>query len=182
MKNFAYIFILLFPYCAIANPMFGDGTENSIGIQFAQSTDHGDLGHLILPSDWRIEPMTLLSLEYSQPIKILRLPSRINVHLLQNFAYHSADGRSFGAIGISWDIAFLSWCNFYLGAGLGPYIRDSGDDYVTSRLVFGERVFIGYQINNRINAEIFTLHFSNGDFTETNRGFNFIGTGFRYSF
>lgn len=182
MKKFTYIFMTLFPFYTFANPMFGDDKQNSIGIHIAQSTGHGDLGHLVMPADWRIEPMTTIMLEYSQPINLLRLPGRINIHALQNFAYHSADGRSFGAIGISWDIAFLSWCDFYLGAGLGPYMRDSGDDYVTSRLVFGERVFIGYRFNNRINAEIFTLHFSNGDFTETNHGFNFIGTGFRYSF
>ncbi len=182
MKKIYTLFILLTPFNTIANPMFGQNTQNSIGIHIGQSTGHGDLGHLVLPWEWKFGPMTAVMLQYSQPIQILRLPARINIHALQNFAYRGADGASFGAIGISWDIAFLSWCGWYFGAGLGPYMRDSGDQYVESRLVFGERVFIGKRINNRTSAEIFTLHFSNGDFTHTNHGFNFLGLALNYSF
>ena len=182
MKQFWILSLLLISTASWSNPMFAPDTRNSIGIHIAQSTNHGDLGHLIFPWDWRITPMTTAIIQYSQPIQILRLPARINVHALQNFAYRSASGRSFGAFGISWDIALLNWCNWYIGAGIGPYMRDSSDDQVASRLVFGERVFIGKQITNRIHAELFTLHFSNGDFTELNRGFNFVGLGFNYSF
>lgn len=164
------------------NPLFAPGTENSIGIFIGQSTGDGDLGHLINPFDWDISPMTFFGIQYSQPTTILRLPSRINVEAMQNIAYDSASGASFGAVGISWDIAIFSWCGFYVGAGLGEYLRDSGDQYVTSRLVFGERVFIGAQISDRFHAEIFTMHFSNGDFTKTNHGLNFIGATLRYSF
>lgn len=92
------------------------------------------------------------------------------------------DGASFGAIGVSWDVVFASICGWYFGAGIGPYMRDSGDKYVESRLVFGERVFIGKNIGDRVRAEIFTLHFSNGDFTHLNHGFNFLGIGVNYSF
>lgn len=164
------------------NPLFAPGTENSIGIFIGQSTGDGDLGHLINPFDWDISPMTFFGIQYSQPTTILRMPSRINVEAMQNIAYDSASGASFGAVGISWDIALFSWCGFYVGAGLGEYLRDSGDQYVTSRLVFGERVFIGAQISDHFHAEIFTMHFSNGDFTETNHGLNFIGATLRYSF
>lgn len=164
------------------NPLFAPGTENSIGIFIGQSTGDGDLGHLINPFDWDISPMTFFGIQYSQPTTILRLPSRINVEAMQNIAYDSASGASFGAVGISWDIAIFSWCGFYVGAGLGEYLRDSGDQYVTSRMVFGERVFIGAKISDRFYAEIFTMHFSNGDFTKTNHGLNFIGATLRYSF
>lgn len=167
---------------AETNPLFAPGTENSIGVFIGQSTGDGDLGHLINPFDWDISPMTFFGIQYSQPTTILRLPSRINVEAMQNIAYDSASGASFGAVGISWDIAIFSWCGFYVGAGLGEYLRDSGDQYVTSRLVFGERVFIGTQISDRFHAEIFTMHFSNGDFTKTNHGLNFIGATLRYSF
>ena len=61
-------------------------------------------------------------------------------------------------------------------------MRDSGDKYVESRLVFGEKVFIGKNIGDRWRAELFTLHFSNGDFTELNSGFNYLGLGVHYNF
>lgn len=172
----------LLPFTANANPMFAPNTRNSIGIYAAQSTGHGDLGHLVWPWDWEFNPMTVAMIQYSQPIQFLRLPGRVNVHALQNFAYRHNDGTSFGAVGISWDVVFASICGWYVGAGLGPYMRDSGDKYVESRLVFGERVFIGKNISDHVRAEIFTLHFSNGDFTEMNRGFNFLGVGVNYSF
>ena len=183
MKYIALIFILT-PIFAHAshNPMFAHGTRNSIGIYATQSTGHGDLGHLVAPWDWDITPMTSVILQYSQPITFLRLPSRINIHAVQNFAYNSARGASFGALGISLDTLIFSKCGFYIGIGIGPYMRDSADQYVASRLVFGEKVFIGKNITPQTRAEIFTLHFSNGDFTEPNHGFNFAGLGFNYSF
>ena len=167
---------------ANANPLFSPGTENSIGIFFGQGTGDGNMWHLVNPLVMNISPMTMFGIQYSQPTTILRLPARINVELLQNIAYHSSSGASFGAVGMSWDVALFSWCGFYIGVGLGEYLRDSGDQYVTSRLVFGERIFFGGQITDRLRAEIFTQHFSNGDFTETNHGLNFIGTSIRYSF
>ena len=182
MKYFCAVCICMLSISANANPLFDDATRNSIAIYIGQSTGQGDLGHLVWPWDWEFNPMTLAMFQYSQPVNILRMPARINIHALQNFGYRSADGTSFGAVGVSWDIALLSWCGWYIGAGLGPYMRDSGDKYVESRLVFGERVFIGKNISNNIRAELFTLHFSNGDFTEINRGFNFVGLGFNYSF
>ena len=182
MKHVLMFCLIISPLTTYANPMFAPNTRNSIGIFVAQSTGHGDLGHLVWPWDWGFNPMTAAMIQYSQPTQILRLPARVNVHALQNFAYRHDNGASFGAIGISWDIVFASICGWYIGAGMGPYMRDSGDKYVESRLVFGERVFIGKNIGNRMQAEVFTLHFSNGDFTEMNRGFNFLGIGVNYSF
>lgn len=167
---------------SFANPMFAKNTKNSLSVHLGQGTGQGDLGHLIAPWEWRFKPMTMAMLQYSQPVKILRLPARVNVSALQNIGYSSEDGTSFGAVGISWDIVFGQWCGFYVGAGIGPYIRDSGDKYVESRLVFGEKVFVGKNITDKIRTEIFTLHFSNGDFTELNRGFNFVGMSINYSF
>lgn len=180
-KIFVFAFIFL-PVTTFANPMFDTHTRNSIGLYLAQSTGHGNLGHLIWPWDWIINPMTFVMLQYSQPIQIFRLPARINLNMIQNVAYKKDEGKSFGAIGISWDIVLAQFCDWYFGIGVGPYMRDSGDEYVASRLVFGERVFIGKNLTNHFHAELFTQHFSNGDFTETNRGFNFIGMAINYSF
>ena len=162
--------------------MFGPNKGNSIGVYIGQNSGQGDLGHLIFPWDWKISPMTIVMAQYSQPLNILRLPARTNIHLLQNFGYNHDDGTSFGAIGVSWDVVFGQICGWYIGAGIGPYMRDSGDDYVESRLVFAERVFIGKNISENLRAELFSQHFSNGDFTEINRGFNFIGLALNYSF
>lgn len=182
MKKFLVFVLFLGCGACFANPMFAEHTQNSIGIYAGQSTAQGDLGHLVFPWDWRIKPMSIAILQYAQPINILRLPGRVNVSMLQNFAYDSEDGASFGAFGISWDVVLGSFCGWYFGGGIGPFMRDSGDKYVESRLVFGERLFIGKNIGENWRAELFTLHFSNGDFTEINRGFNFVGLGINYSF
>lgn len=165
-----------------SNPMFAENTENSIALYIGQGTGSGTLFKLVDPILWSFESMTNLMLQYSQPMDIFRLPSRMNFNIVQNFGYHNTEGLSFTAIGVSWDVAIINWRGFYVGFGVGPYMRDSKDRYVESRLVFGEKFFIGKNISDNWRAEIFTLHFSNGDFTETNHGFNFAGLAVSYSF
>ena len=164
------------------NPMFAKDTQNSITLYAGQGTGSGSLFKLVDPFMWDFEPMTMLMLQYSQPSELFRLPSRINLSFVQNFGYHHDHGLSFMAVGISWDVAVINWNGFYLGVGIGPYMRDSRDRYVESRLVFGEKFFIGKNITDHWRAEFFTLHFSNGDFTEINRGFNYTGLAINYSF
>ncbi len=187
MKKFVALFSMILSMPAFAdttvyNPMFGTNTQNSIALYASQGTGAGSLFKLIDPFMWDFEPMTNLMLQYSQPTEIFRLPSRINLSFVQNFGYHHNHGLSFMAIGISWDIALVNWRGFYIGIGIGPYMRDSRDWYVASRLVFGERFFIGKNVSDRWRIEWFTQHFSNGDFTEINRGFNFTGLAINYSF
>ncbi len=164
------------------NPMFGAGTRNSVAIYAAQGTGSGTLFKLVDPVLWEFEAMTSFNFQYSQPMEIFRLPARMNLNLVQNFGYGNDKGLSFFAIGVSWDIALVNWNGFYVGIGVGPYMRDSRDHYVESRLVFGERFFIGKNISDRWRTELFTQHYSNGDFTETNHGFNFTGIAINYSF
>ncbi len=187
MKKLVAIFLSVISVPAFAaaddfNPMFGNDNENAVAIYVAQGTGPGSLFKLVDPFLWEFEPMTNLMLQYSQPINIFRLPSRMNLAFVQNFGYHHDHGLSFMAIGVSWDIALVNWRGFYIGIGIGPYMRDSRDRYVESRLVFGERVFIGKNIGNDWHIELFTQHFSNGDFTDINRGFNFTGLAVSYSF
>ena len=182
------IFITIFAFAlfgaanAADNVFFDGADENSLSIYVAQSTGSGSLLHLIYPGIWEIVPMTSIMVQYSQPMTIFRFPSRMNFNLIQNIAYNSADGLSFFGGGISWDIAPISWHGIYAGIGVGPYYRDNHDRWVSSRLVFGEKFFIGARIAERTRVEFFTLHFSNGDFTETNLGFNFAGLSIGYSF
>ena len=164
------------------NVMFANDTENSVTIYVGQSTGKGTLFKLVDPFLWDIHPQTMIMAQYSQPIEIFRLPSRINFNIIQNIGYESSKRLSFIGGGISWDTALLNWRGFYTGFGVGPYYRDTIDRWVASRLVFGEKFFIGKNISDKWRGEFFTLHFSNGDFTKPNHGFNFFGLGLNYSF
>jgi len=172
---------ILSPACADYNVLFGDKI-NSITVYGAQSTGSGSLLKLIQPGLWDFLPQTLLMATYSQPMKFFRLDSRLNLNVGQNFAYNSSKGLSFFGMGISIDTALLQYDGWYLGLGIGPHMRDTMDRWVDSRLVFGEKFFIGKNLNEHWNFEIFTIHFSNGNFTEKNEGFNFAGIGFGYKF
>ena len=172
---------LTIPAFAENNVFFGDKI-NSITLYGAQSTGNGSLLKLIQPGIWDIYPQTLLMAKYSQPMKFFRLDSRLNLNVGQNFAYNGSRGLSFFGIGISIDSALLKYNDWYLGIGIGPFMRDNMDRWVESRLVFEEKFFIGKNINENWNFEIFTVHFSNGNFTPVNEGFNFAGIGFGYKF
>jgi len=172
-KISVFIFITAVPTMSLAaqNPMFGINHEDSFAIYAGQSI-RGD----------GIDSSTMLMLQYSQPATFLRLPVRTNVQVLQNIDYGSDSNLSFTALGISWDASFFDWQGIYVGAGIGPYIRSTTDDRVDSRFVFGEKVFIGANLSDRWRAEIFAMHFSNGDLTPVNLGFNFAGLSLGYSF
>lgn len=162
--------------------MFTPGDENLIALYAAQGTGAGTLFKLIQPGLWDFEPMTMAMIQYSQPMTIFRLPARQNLNFVANHGYSSVHDLSFVAAGISWDVSIFDWNGFYIGFGIGPYMRDSRDDRVESRLVFGEKAFIGKNINDKWRMEIFTQHFSNGNFTEKNNGFNYVGLAVIYSF
>lgn len=164
------------------NPMFGKNDINSVSLYIAQGTGSGTLFKLISPNLWEMNRMTIGMLQYSQPTTFYRLPARQSVFFVQNVAYGSRQGLSFGALGLSIDASFFDWNGWYVGFGLGPYMRDSRDRWVESRLVFGEKFFIGKALSDNWRAEFFTIHFSNGNFTEKNEGFNFAGFSIGYSF
>ena len=178
------ILLAVYASSAIANQnvMFAPDEQNSVTLYIGQSTGKGTLFKLINPFLWKINPDTMIMAQYSQPTEIFRLPARINFNIIQNIGYKSCDDLSFIGAGISWDIALLNWRGAYLGFGVGPYYRDNLDRWVSSRLVFGEKFFIGKNLGTKWRGEFFTLHFSNGNFTKTNHGFNFFGLGLNYSF
>jgi len=173
--------ILTLPAFAEKNVFFGDKI-NSITVYAAQSTGSGTLLKLIQPGLWDVSPQTFVMAQYSQPITFFRLDSRLNLNVGQNFAYNSSHGLSFSGIGISVDTALLQYKDWYMGIGIGPFMRGTMDYWVESRLVFEEKFFIGKNINERWNFEIATIHFSNGNFTNKNEGFNFAGISIGYKF
>ena len=182
------IFFIIFGIClsvpAIAsqNLMFGPNDENSIILNIAQSTGSHNIRKLIWPFDWEIFSQTFIMASYAQPMDIFRLPGRMNISIMQNIAYESSRGLSFIGTGVSWDISLLQYRGFYFGVGIGPYYRDNHDRWVSSRFVFGEKMIIGKNFSDHWRGEFFTIHFSNGDLTEINHGFNFAGIGANYSF
>ena len=165
-----------------ANPMFCDGCRRSVSLSVAQGTGRGSLLKLIDPFDWAGASMTNIMAQYSVPMTIFDLDARMNASVMQNTAYASEHGLSFFGVGISWDVASEIYDGWYVGFGIGPYYRNNYDRWVSSRLVFGEKFFIGKNIGENLRAEIFTLHFSNGDFTPVNRGINFAGVSVSYGF
>lgn len=171
----------VFPVNARENIMFGDKI-NSITLYAAQGVGSGSLLKLVQPGLWKFNPQTFLMLQYSQPIQFFRLDSRLNLNVGQNFSYKSSHGLNFLGIGISIDTAILQYDGWYMGIGIGPFMRDSMDRWVESRLVFGEKVFIGKNIADNWHVELFTIHFSNGNFTPMNEGFNFAGLSIGYKF
>lgn len=183
MKKIALILLttLTMPTMADSNVFFGDKI-NSITIYGAQSTGSGTLLKLIQPGIWDISPQTFLMAQYGQPVKFFRLDSRLNLNLGQNIAYRSSHGLSFTGIGISIDSALFQYNDWYFGVGIGPFMRNKTDRWVNSRLVFKEKVFIGKNFSENWNFEIFSVHFSNGSFTDENKGFNFFGAGVGYKF
>ena len=182
-KYFAFLTILSLtaPVMAETNIMFGDKI-NSFAIYGTQSTGSGTLLKLVQPGIWDISPQNFVMAQYSQPMKFFRLDSRLNLNIGQNFAYNSSRGLSFSGIGISIDTALFQYKDWYMGIGIGPFMRDEMDYWVESRLVFEEKFFIGKNFSSNWFAEIFTIHFSNGNFTEKNEGFNFAGIGIGYKF
>lgn len=172
---------ILTPAIADSNVFFGDKI-NSLTLYGAQGTGSGSLLKLVQPGIWEFNPQTLVMAQYSQPMKFFRLDSRLNLNVGQNFAYKSSHGLHFLGIGISIDSALLQYKGWYMGIGIGPFMRDNMDRWVESRLVFQEKVFIGKNFNDNWNFEIFTMHFSNGNFTAANEGFNFVGLGVGYKF
>lgn len=173
--------LLTIPATAENNVFFGD-KMNSITLYGAQSTGPGTLFKLINPAIWDFSPQTFVMAQYSQPIQFFRLDSRLNLNVGQNFAYNSSKGLSFFGIGISVDTAVLQYDGWYMGIGIGPFMRDTREYWVESRLVFEEKFFIGKSINERWNIEFATIHFSNGNFTDKNEGFNFAGFSIGYKF
>ena len=173
--------ILAMPVFADGNIMFGDKI-NSVTLYAAQGVGSGSLLKLIQPGIWDFSPQTLIMAQYSQPMKFFRLDSRLNLNIVQNFAYKSSHGLDFFGMGISIDTALLQYDDWYMGIGIGPYMRDNMDRWVESRLVFGEKVFIGKNFADNWHVELFTIHFSNGNFTPKNEGFNFAGVAVGYKF
>lgn len=123
-----------------------------------------------------LEELYILEAKYSQPSDFFKIPARKNIEFIT--AKGIDDLRKYNqdiVFGLSQEVLFLTLDKIYSGFGLGAYIKVAATDRISSKFTFGQRVFIGYRANDRINLEMFVNHFSNGTLTSLNSGQNFVG-------
>jgi hypothetical protein len=171
MKKLIAMLGFAFIICADAagrtNVMFGDRIN-----QFAFSAGYG-LG------DSRSNAFNgILALRYSQPAEFMRLDGRLNIQA----GYIGGAVTPWTIVGSSLDVILFDWRKLWLGAGFGGFIRNKETDRLDSCFTFGEKVFIGYDINEKFSVEFFVQHFSNGNLTGKNLGYNFLGLSFATKF
>ncbi|RDU51551.1 hypothetical protein CQA49_09435 [Helicobacter sp. MIT 00-7814] len=121
-----------------------------------------------------------VGLHYGQPNSIYRIPGRLALELEYIFNTDKKENFNQVIFGSAQDV-MLSFDRFYLGAGIGIYIRSRIDSRIGSAFTFGEKIFLGYSFGS-FNTEVFLKHYSNGTLTTTNSGFNFLGMRVGYSF
>ncbi len=90
MKKFVAVILSVLTLPAMAdddvNPLFGADNENNIAIYAAQGTGPGTMFKLVDPFLWEFESMTSVMIQYSQPLNVFRLPSRMNWRSVCAFA------------------------------------------------------------------------------------------------
>jgi hypothetical protein len=133
----------------------------------------------------RIEQLCGFHIVYSQPNTFFRLQGRQNFEGLCFFAYNNKYRKynRFTA-GLSQDIiipVYIYNCNFFCGLGTGIFISDIGTEKISSRFMFGQKAFVGIKFGTEI-IELFVRHFSNGDLTSKNEGYNFFGIAIVHNF
>ncbi|MCL1892582.1 MAG: acyloxyacyl hydrolase [Alphaproteobacteria bacterium] len=168
------------------NIMFGD-RKNAFSLDVTHDFTDGYAQNV-----WNFQ------LNYSQPNMIFRLQGRRSLHLLyitgktkgaaplerlRLYDYDiekNANVSQFG-VGISQDAVVWNPGRFYFGGGVGPYVKEYKNDFISAQFMFGIRGFAGYSFG-RVNAELIYLHFSDGHLSELNRGMNTFGLNMSYSF
>jgi len=165
----AFCVLLLRPATADSqNPIFGESL-NQVGIY----------GGMRIGSDNTSEHYNgFAMLQYSQPARLFRLDGRLNVQA----GYVNSKTYPWFVGGVSLDLIPFAWRGFWTGIGFGGFIRNEPSQRVDSRFTFGERVFIGRHISDRISMELFYQHFSNGDLTQRNLGYDFVGISANLNF
>jgi len=177
---------------AAHNPFFGD-TKNQLMLNLGQGFNSFAL--IAVPE--MIVPFNMIQLTYSQPSEFFRMPARINISAVKTIGYGKKyqytdythtftwDWQEYSSeiFVLTQDVALLHTKNWYFGAGIGMGMQGQQNERMGTKMMFAFKIFTGYRIADRINAELFAQHFSNGDAGgEANYSYNFWGLGFGYSF
>ncbi|WP_216822081.1 acyloxyacyl hydrolase [Aliivibrio sp. EL58] len=129
-----------------------------------------------------LEELYTVKLQYSQPNEFFRIPGRRNIEAgFFAFGEHESnlDENNQFIAGLSQDLYLLNSPFLYAGAGLGGYIKSKSTERISSKVTFGQKVFIGVNVN-RVNIEAYFRHYSNGTLTNKNAGQNFVGLAVGY--
>lgn len=157
------------------NPLFSNRYSDQIVLHMTMSARH-------------LESLYALWFQYSQSNSLFHLNGRGNFEMGGFLGFKNLDAYSQLFFGLSQDLILpldlipLSFFkHFYVGAGLGIYIKTKMTNRIGSKVTFGEKFFLGYGFGNW-NFEFFEKHFSNGDFTEANSGQDLLGIAIIYNF
>ncbi|MDR3256487.1 MAG: acyloxyacyl hydrolase [Endomicrobium sp.] len=109
------------------------------------------------------------------------MQGRQNFELFGFFGKDTYENINCLSAGLSQDIIILVLKVFFVGTGLGIFIWNKKTDRVSSNFTFGEKVFVGIKCGDEC-VEFVGRHFSNGDLTDKNSGYNFIGVAMVHNF
>jgi hypothetical protein len=121
-----------------------------------------------------LELLSIFNIFYSQRNKFFRLQGRQNFELLGLFGKDTYKKYNCLVAGLSQDVIIPVYKGLFIGTGLGIFISNKKTDRVSSNFTFGEKIFVGIKCNNEV-IELLGRHFSNGDLTGKNKGYNFVG-------
>lgn len=164
------------------NPMMGD-YQNQVAFNFGQGIDSG----FLVPPPFRWVPFHMLHIQYSQPTTFFRLPARQSLNVAQTigsgtkYRWHW-DKYTIPIMYASQDVALLYGRRWYYATGLAVGFQAQQNERISSKLLFGYKMFAGYRFTDSFGAELFMQHFSNGNTTHDNHSYAFYGLGLTYSF
>ena len=185
MKKLLVLLFLLFNVSGVyaeQNPFVGD-YKNQIALNLGQGIDSG----FLLPPPFRPVPFTILHLQYSQPTTFFKLPARQSLNIAQTIGFGRKYGWNWNKYSIpmffvSEDIALFQTKKFYFSGGLGVGMQAQQNERLGAKLLFQFKLIAGYKITDKLGAELFMQHFSNGNTARENYSYAFYGLGMTYNF
>jgi hypothetical protein len=177
-KLWLFGFFILGSVCVVtceAGNYFGE-KRNQLSIYVGQEFS------AIYGKSLKTEPLCSVNFVYSQPNTFFRVPGRQNFEILGFFAY-DYEYKKYNRLtaGLSQDIIIPVYKCVFFGLGTGIFISQRTTEKVSSRFIFGQKAFVGIKFDDEI-VELVVRHFSNGDLTPQNSGYNFIGIVLAHNF
>ncbi len=167
---------------ANTNPFF-NGYENQVAFNFGYGVNSGFL--LPPPTQW--VPFNMFQIQYSQPTTFFKLPARQSLNIIQTLGHGSKYGWHWDKYTIpiamlSQDVILAAVCDWYFYTGLAVGMQAQQNERIGSKLLFGFKLGAGYKLSDRVSAELFVQHFSNGNTAPENNSYAFYGLGLAYNF
>lgn len=159
------------------NPFFGD-YKRQVALHIGAGINSG----FIVPPPNKFVPFTLIHLQYSLPTTFFQLPARYSINVAQTIGFDDKYGwkwqdYSIPMIFLSEDFALLQGKNWYFGTGASIGFQAQQNERIGSKLLFGFKLMLGFEIKDDTNLEIFMQHFSNGNTAPENNSYAFYGLG-----